>query len=215
MRMRISPGLGGGGGQPLPSVWVPAASSTSLCRHFMVTLNSCHTVSAGGVQEFNFCLFPVDPWFPKLRDVCVLGLERSREQLLSKTPLAHLFVSLRCLCCRNSSVTPFLCFVEQMFCCQLEELICWLYTVVDVTSSWVPPSPDARSVSASLRRYLVSATLALLPPLSCAAGSKHWGARQHWNAPDALGLQRQIWEHQEPAWRKLLAHWAACHRCVL
>ncbi|NXD20759.1 CEP68 protein, partial [Spelaeornis formosus] len=42
----------------------------------------------------------------------------------------------------------------QMFCCQLEELIRWLYTVVDVTSSWVPPSPDAESVSASLRRYL-------------------------------------------------------------
>ncbi|XP_039916042.1 centrosomal protein of 68 kDa isoform X2 [Hirundo rustica] len=42
----------------------------------------------------------------------------------------------------------------QMFCCQLEELIRWLYTVVDVTGGWVPPSPDARSVSASLRRYL-------------------------------------------------------------
>ncbi|OWK57589.1 Centrosomal protein [Lonchura striata] len=54
----------------------------------------------------------------------------------------------------NRSVTPFLCFVEQMFCCQLEELIRWLYTVVDVTGSWVPPSPDAESVLASLRRYL-------------------------------------------------------------
>ncbi|NXY35950.1 CEP68 protein, partial [Pomatorhinus ruficollis] len=42
----------------------------------------------------------------------------------------------------------------KMFCCQLEELIHWLYTVVDVTGSWVPPSPDARSVSASLHRYL-------------------------------------------------------------
>ncbi|NWH86852.1 CEP68 protein, partial [Aegithalos caudatus] len=42
----------------------------------------------------------------------------------------------------------------KMFCCQLEELIRWLYTVVDVTGSWVPPSPDAESVSASLRRYL-------------------------------------------------------------
>ncbi|RLW07088.1 hypothetical protein DV515_00003927 [Chloebia gouldiae] len=41
-----------------------------------------------------------------------------------------------------------------MFCCQLEELIRWLYTVVDVTGSWVPPSPDAESVLASLRRYL-------------------------------------------------------------
>nr|XP_031360076.1 centrosomal protein of 68 kDa [Lonchura striata domestica] len=42
----------------------------------------------------------------------------------------------------------------KMFCCQLEELIRWLYTVVDVTGSWVPPSPDAESVLASLRRYL-------------------------------------------------------------
>ncbi|KAM7061357.1 centrosomal protein of 68 kDa isoform 1-T6 [Acridotheres tristis] len=42
----------------------------------------------------------------------------------------------------------------KMFCCQLEELIHWLYTVVDVTSSWVPPSPDAESVLASLHRYL-------------------------------------------------------------
>ncbi|NXR19795.1 CEP68 protein, partial [Cinclus mexicanus] len=42
----------------------------------------------------------------------------------------------------------------KMFCCQLEELIRWLYSVVDVTSSWVPPSPDAESVSASLHRYL-------------------------------------------------------------
>ncbi|NXB93085.1 CEP68 protein, partial [Vidua chalybeata] len=42
----------------------------------------------------------------------------------------------------------------KMFCCQLEELIHWLYTVVDVTGSWVPPSPDAESVLASLHRYL-------------------------------------------------------------
>ncbi|NWI35424.1 CEP68 protein, partial [Picathartes gymnocephalus] len=42
----------------------------------------------------------------------------------------------------------------KMFCCQLEELIHWLYTVADVTGSWVPPSPDAESVSASLHRYL-------------------------------------------------------------
>ncbi|NXO16907.1 CEP68 protein, partial [Oriolus oriolus] len=42
----------------------------------------------------------------------------------------------------------------KMFCCQLEELIRWLYNVVDVTGSWVPPSPDAESVSASLHRYL-------------------------------------------------------------
>ncbi|XP_041260401.1 centrosomal protein of 68 kDa isoform X1 [Onychostruthus taczanowskii] len=42
----------------------------------------------------------------------------------------------------------------KVFCCQLEELIRWLYTVVDVTGSWVPPSPDAESVLASLHRYL-------------------------------------------------------------
>uniref|UniRef100_A0A8C5T405 Centrosomal protein 68 n=1 Tax=Malurus cyaneus samueli TaxID=2593467 RepID=A0A8C5T405_9PASS len=42
----------------------------------------------------------------------------------------------------------------KMFCCQLEELIRWLYNVAYVTGSWVPPSPDAESVSASLHRYL-------------------------------------------------------------
>ncbi|NXO71319.1 CEP68 protein, partial [Phainopepla nitens] len=42
----------------------------------------------------------------------------------------------------------------KLFCCQLEELIRWLYAVVDVTGSWVPPSPEAESVLASLRRYL-------------------------------------------------------------
>ncbi|NWR89429.1 CEP68 protein, partial [Furnarius figulus] len=42
----------------------------------------------------------------------------------------------------------------KMFCCQLEELIRWLYDVVDVTGSWVPPSRDAGSVTASLHRYL-------------------------------------------------------------
>ncbi|NXJ66086.1 CEP68 protein, partial [Rostratula benghalensis] len=42
----------------------------------------------------------------------------------------------------------------QMFCCQLEELIRWLYTVADITNSWVPPSPDAESLKALLRRCL-------------------------------------------------------------
>ncbi|NWI60007.1 CEP68 protein, partial [Calyptomena viridis] len=42
----------------------------------------------------------------------------------------------------------------KLFCCQLEELLCWLYDVVAVTRSWVPPSPDAGSVTASLHRYL-------------------------------------------------------------
>ncbi|NXG13020.1 CEP68 protein, partial [Grallaria varia] len=42
----------------------------------------------------------------------------------------------------------------KMFCCQLEELIRWLYDVADVTGSWVSPSRDAGSVTASLHRYL-------------------------------------------------------------
>ncbi|NXL46701.1 CEP68 protein, partial [Podilymbus podiceps] len=42
----------------------------------------------------------------------------------------------------------------KMFCCQLEELIRWLYNVADITGSWVPASPDATSVKASLHRYL-------------------------------------------------------------
>ncbi|NWI85535.1 CEP68 protein, partial [Pitta sordida] len=42
----------------------------------------------------------------------------------------------------------------KLFCCQLEELIGWLYNVVDVTNSWVPPLPEAGSVTASLHRYL-------------------------------------------------------------
>ncbi|NXU51659.1 CEP68 protein, partial [Turnix velox] len=40
----------------------------------------------------------------------------------------------------------------KMFCCQLEELIRWLYTVADITHSWVPPEPDAQSLRASLNR---------------------------------------------------------------
>uniref|UniRef100_A0A8C3PQL1 Centrosomal protein 68 n=1 Tax=Calidris pygmaea TaxID=425635 RepID=A0A8C3PQL1_9CHAR len=42
----------------------------------------------------------------------------------------------------------------KVFCCQLEELIRWLYGVADVTEGWVPPSPDAESLKASLRRCL-------------------------------------------------------------
>ncbi|NXK44404.1 CEP68 protein, partial [Chauna torquata] len=42
----------------------------------------------------------------------------------------------------------------KMFCCQLEELICWLYDVADITDNWIPPTPDAASVKASLHRYL-------------------------------------------------------------
>ncbi|NXH76963.1 CEP68 protein, partial [Hydrobates tethys] len=42
----------------------------------------------------------------------------------------------------------------KMFCCQLEELIRWLYSVADVTDSWIPASPDAESAKASLHRCL-------------------------------------------------------------
>ncbi|NWX17828.1 CEP68 protein, partial [Aegotheles bennettii] len=42
----------------------------------------------------------------------------------------------------------------KMFCCQLEELIHWLYKVADVTDSWVPASPGAESATASLHRCL-------------------------------------------------------------
>ncbi|XP_010172955.1 centrosomal protein of 68 kDa [Antrostomus carolinensis] len=42
----------------------------------------------------------------------------------------------------------------KMFCCQLEELIRWLYRVAEITESWVPASPDAEGTKASLRRYL-------------------------------------------------------------
>ncbi|XP_074944471.1 centrosomal protein of 68 kDa isoform X2 [Phalacrocorax aristotelis] len=42
----------------------------------------------------------------------------------------------------------------KMFCCQLEELIRWLYNVADITNSWVPASPDAESLKASLQRCL-------------------------------------------------------------
>ncbi|NWS73893.1 CEP68 protein, partial [Crotophaga sulcirostris] len=42
----------------------------------------------------------------------------------------------------------------KMFCCQLEELIRWLYNIADIADSWVPASPDAESMKASLHRYL-------------------------------------------------------------
>ncbi|XP_019404714.1 PREDICTED: centrosomal protein of 68 kDa [Crocodylus porosus] len=42
----------------------------------------------------------------------------------------------------------------KIFCCQLEELIHWLYTVAEVTDNWIPPQPNAESVKTSLHRYL-------------------------------------------------------------
>lgn len=144
----------------------------------------------------------------------MLVLERNREQVLSETPLAHLFLSLRHLCCRNRSMTPFLCFVEQMFCCQLEELIRWLYNVADVTGSWVPPSPDAESVLASLHRYLVGChPCSASFPLSCAAGSKQWEARHHWNGPGCTGFAKPNLGAPGTCSEET-APWATCHRCV-
>ncbi|XP_051471728.1 centrosomal protein of 68 kDa isoform X3 [Apus apus] len=42
----------------------------------------------------------------------------------------------------------------KMFCCQLEELIRWLYNVAEITDSWVPVLLDAEGVKASLHRCL-------------------------------------------------------------
>ncbi|NXS56089.1 CEP68 protein, partial [Brachypteracias leptosomus] len=42
----------------------------------------------------------------------------------------------------------------KMFCCQLEELIGWLYTLADVTNSWGPTSPGTESLRSSLHRCL-------------------------------------------------------------
>uniref|UniRef100_A0A8B9DTS9 Centrosomal protein 68 n=1 Tax=Anser cygnoides TaxID=8845 RepID=A0A8B9DTS9_ANSCY len=58
----------------------------------------------------------------------------------------------------------------KMFCCQLEELICWLYDVAALTDSWIPPMPDAASVKAALRRYLVGFTLVSSSSPRSAAG---------------------------------------------
>ncbi|XP_025936472.1 centrosomal protein of 68 kDa isoform X4 [Apteryx rowi] len=44
--------------------------------------------------------------------------------------------------------------IKQMFCCQLEELIRWLYKVAEVADKWVPPAPGVWSVKASVHRYL-------------------------------------------------------------
>ncbi|XP_028577864.2 centrosomal protein of 68 kDa isoform X4 [Podarcis muralis] len=42
----------------------------------------------------------------------------------------------------------------KIFCCQLEELICWLHKVAEVTDNWIPPKPDVGSVKAALQSYL-------------------------------------------------------------
>lgn len=59
-----------------------------------------------------------------------------------------------------------------MFCCQLEELIRWLYRVADITDGWVPPSPDAESLKVSLHRCLVGYCRWHFFPFFGAAGSK-------------------------------------------
>ncbi|KAM6084698.1 centrosomal protein of 68 kDa isoform 2-T2 [Theristicus caerulescens] len=55
---------------------------------------------------------------------------------------------------RKSQQSESLAQCIKMFCCQLEELIRWLYNVANITDSWVPASPDAESVKASLHRYV-------------------------------------------------------------
>ncbi|NXG49327.1 CEP68 protein, partial [Psilopogon haemacephalus] len=42
----------------------------------------------------------------------------------------------------------------KMFCCQLEELIRWLYNVVDTAGSWHPTSSGTEGMKALLHRYL-------------------------------------------------------------
>ncbi|XP_068796805.1 centrosomal protein of 68 kDa isoform X3 [Struthio camelus] len=42
----------------------------------------------------------------------------------------------------------------KMFCCQLEELIRWLYKVADARDKWIPPAPDVWRLKASVHRYL-------------------------------------------------------------
>ncbi|XP_074944477.1 centrosomal protein of 68 kDa isoform X7 [Phalacrocorax aristotelis] len=66
-------------------------------------------------------------------------------------PFGHPAVDGGSWCSRG---TPFPNYKGQMFCCQLEELIRWLYNVADITNSWVPASPDAESLKASLQRCL-------------------------------------------------------------
>uniref|UniRef100_A0A8C8R4Q1 Centrosomal protein 68 n=1 Tax=Pelusios castaneus TaxID=367368 RepID=A0A8C8R4Q1_9SAUR len=42
----------------------------------------------------------------------------------------------------------------KIFCCQIEELIHWLYKVAEVTDNWIPPGPDVESIKTSLHHYL-------------------------------------------------------------
>lgn len=43
----------------------------------------------------------------------------------------------------------------QTFCCQLEELIRWLYNVADVTNHLTPPKSDLTGLKSSLQLYRV------------------------------------------------------------
>ncbi|NWH67586.1 CEP68 protein, partial [Geococcyx californianus] len=55
---------------------------------------------------------------------------------------------------KKSQQSESLAHCVKMFCCQLEELIRWLYNITDIADSWVPASPDAESMKASLHHYL-------------------------------------------------------------
>lgn len=43
----------------------------------------------------------------------------------------------------------------QTFCCQLEELILWLYNVADITNHLAPPKSNLKGLKSSLQLYRV------------------------------------------------------------
>lgn len=47
----------------------------------------------------------------------------------------------------------FIC--PQTFCCQLDELIHWLYNIADVTDHWTPPKSSLTGLKSSLQLYRV------------------------------------------------------------
>lgn len=182
----------------------------------MVTLNSCHTVSAGALQEFKLILafFLLTLGAPKLRDVCVLGSERNREQLLSETPLAHLFMSLCCLCCRNRSESI----------CDPVFMLCWADVLLPAGGA------DPLAVHRGGCHRQLGATLAGCPervgvaaPVPggchpCSASSPllccRQQARHHWDAPECTGFAKPHLGAPGTCLKET-ARWATCRRwCV-